>query len=215
MRTRALEICAGYTVILTYWKLRDSITDESFIKGIPYRLAALTLRRAYKKAAMDYPAFSSKMKEEMTNLAEYEHSSGHSLDQAADKFSKILEAAVPDGFPDSKRRPLLELLYHLGRWIYIIDACDDYSCDARAGLFNPIAGRFPPDADKIPASGAERLKITLTHSNNLLCSAFELLPENTWTEIVRNIIYLGMPYICEQVLKGDWPPKAKLKMKWT
>ena len=207
-RNRTLDICAGYTVILAWWKLRDSITDESFIRSVPSRVGALALRRAYKKAAGALPGFDGKARDELAGLAGAESQGGTSLDGAADKFSQILMAAVPDTLPDSQRRPLLELLYHCGRWIYIIDACDDYSEDDAAGRYNPVVARFPPDERKLPEEATERLRMTLTHSNNRMCSAFELITENAWSEITRNIIYLGMPDICRRVLEGDWPPKA-------
>jgi hypothetical protein len=92
----------------------------------------------------------------------------------------------------------------LGRWIYIIDACDDYKDDVKAGRYNPVANLDPPDCGAITEAGAARLKTTLTHSNNLICSAFQLLPENPWTPTVENMIYMGMPYVCDRVLEGKW-----------
>ena len=201
-RNLALDTCAGYTVILTWWKLRDTIADESFLKTIPHRMASLVLRGAYRKAVRDLPAFDFMVREEVARLAEYERRIGLSLDGAADKFAKILCATVPESAREDNRRTMLELLYHLGRWIYIIDACDDYVEDVKCGRYNPVAARYPPVHGRIPRDGIERLRKTLTHSNNLLCLAFELLQENTWTEISKNIIYLGMPRMCEQVIRN-------------
>jgi len=200
----ALETCAGYSVILTWWKLRDTITDEPFIKALPHRFVAFILKRAYKKAAREFSGFDAKVKQEIAALHEYEQGEDKSLDGAADKFAQILCAAAPEGDDEGKTRPVLQLLYHLGRWIYIVDACDDYKSDAKAGRYNPVARLYPPDTDSgtLPDSSTERLKTTLTHSNNLLCSAFELLPDNPWTKTVQNIIYLGMPEVRDRVLSG-------------
>ena len=206
VRNATLDTCAGFTVILTWWKLRDTIADERFIKTIPHRMACFVISHAYKKAALEFPEFNSKVNGGVSELAEYESMDGSSLDGAADKFAQILAATAPDSAPDTVRRPILELLYHLGRWIYIIDACDDYEDDVKGRRYNPVASRHPSDGGKIPDDGLERLKTTLTHSNSLLCLAFELLPENTWSEIVRNMIYLGMPDVCERVLAGAQRP---------
>jgi len=202
-RNQALDTCAGYCVILTWWKLRDTIEDEGFIKALPHRLAALLLYRAYRAAAREFRGFDGKVREEIAALREYESSGADSLDGAADKFAQILCAAAPGGVPDNKGRPMLQLLYHLGRWIYVIDACDDYRGDAKAGRYNPVAVQFPPDGGALPDGSAARLKATLTHSNNLICSAFELLPENPWTKTVENMVYLGMPDVCQRVLNGE------------
>ena len=199
-----LDKCAGYTVILTWWRLRDTLADESFIKTIPHRMVLLVLAGAYKKAALEFPEFAGRVLEEVADLSEYEARDGASLDGAADKFAHILCAAAPESAQDNIRRPMLELLYHLGRWIYIIDACDDYKDDTGSGRYNPVAARFHNVQGDVPDNRQELLKKTLTHSNNLLCLAFELLPENTWAEIIRNMIYLGMPDVCERVLNSEF-----------
>jgi len=197
----ALDVCAGYNVILTQWKLKDTITDERFLVSIPHRIALAVLSGAYRKASREFPEFDKKVREEIAGLGQYEIGEGTSLDGAADKFAKILCSAAPGIGDESKSRPMTEMLYHLGRWIYIIDACDDYVDDAKRKRYNPVMKRYPPDnMGVLPESVSNQLKTTLTHSNNLLCLAFELLPENTWSEIIRNVIYLSLPETCDRIL---------------
>jgi len=202
-KNTALDTAAGYSVILSWWKTRDTIADEGFIKALPHRALSLILSGAYKKAAREFPEFDATVKRELAGLSGYELGGrAPSLDGAADKFAKILANAAPDSMPPSKRRPLTEILYHTGRWIYIIDACDDYKADALAGRYNPVAQRAKDGA--LPVEESDRLQTTLTHSNNLIRSAFELMPENAWTETVRNTIDLGTPDVCRRVLDGTW-----------
>jgi len=208
-RNAALDTCAGYSVILTWWKLRDTIADERFIKTIIHRFASLLISGAYKKASSEFPEFDGRVREEIAALAGYESGGEKSLDGAADKFAKILTAAAPDLMPDARRRIMSELLYHTGRWVYIIDAFDDYNDDVMSGRYNAVAARFETGGKPLADDMVERVKTTLTHSNDLLCAAFELLPENVWTQTVSNIVYLGMPYACAQVLKGAWPPRRR------
>jgi len=208
-RNPALDASAGYHVILSWWKLRDTIADEPFIKAMPYRLLSVLLSRAYRKAAREHSGFDAKVRAEIAALAEYEAQAGESLDCAADKFAQILKAAAPEGLPEGTRRPLEELLYHLGRWIYIIDACDDYRADVRAGRYNPVAAICPPQDGALPKESESRMKTTLTHSNNLLRAAFELLPENAWSHIVSNIVYLSMPDTCDRVFEGSWDRRSR------
>ena len=203
-RNTALDTCAGYSVILTWWKLRDTVVDEPLFKAIPHRLLSLILSGAYRKAAREFQEFDAKVKNEVADLGEYESKDEKSLDGAADKFAQILCAASSDEESGKKSRPMQQLLYHLGRWIYIIDACDDYMDDAKAGRFNPVAEMYPPENGTLPDDSVKRLKTTLIHSNNLICSAFELLPENPWTHTVENMVYLGMPNVCDCVLEGKW-----------
>jgi len=158
---------------------------------------------AYKKAAREFPEFDRRVREEIAALAEYESQTVMSLDGAADKFAQMLRAAAPESLPENKRRIMHELLYHLGRWIYIVDACDDYRSDVKHSRFNPVASLYPPERGELPEDPVSRLKTTITHSNNLLGAAFELLPVNVWTPVVSNMIYMGMPDICERVFDGS------------
>ena len=199
-----LSMCAAYSLMLAWWKLSDTIQDESFIKSFPHRLVKTLLTRAFRKAVREYPEFSSKLKKGLSELADCEKQTEVTLDFTADKFAKILEGLLPDSLSEQTQRPLSELLYHLGRWIYLIDAFDDYKSDVKHGRFNPLTVRFQTVSGNLADDDVSRLETTLRHSNNLLCSAFELLPENAWTEIIRNMIYLGMPDICSHVLDGSW-----------
>ena len=203
-----LDACAGYNVILTWWKLRDSIADASFFKSIPHRVAALLLRRAYRKASRENSGFETAAKQSLIELNEFEKDGNAvSLDSAADKFARILVCVSEGVSSESVKRAMSEMLYHLGRWIYILDAFDDYTGDISSGRFNAVAIRYPPENDSLSEAGKDRIETTLAHSNNLVCLAFELLPENLWSQTVRNTIYLGMPDVTARVLSGKWPPK--------
>ena len=200
----AISACAGYNVILSWWKLRDTISDEPFFKSLPHRALCLLLRGAYKKASREYADFDGAAGKYLSMLSGYEKGEKTTLDGAADKFALILRSVADSVAPESTKRAMSEMLYHIGRWIYIIDACDDYEGDVSANQYNPIASRFPPEQGRLPDSGKDRIATTLSHSNNLICSAFELLPENIWTQTVRNIIYLGMPDVCSRVMEGKY-----------
>ena len=199
--SEALDMSAAYNVILSWWKLRDSISDESFFKSIPHRFASFFLRRAYLRASREFPSFSSKVREQLLMLAEYEMLDDCSLDCAADKFAMLLCAALPDTEQDFIRMPMQEVLYHLGRWVYIIDACDDLGDDIRFGKYNAIARLFPLGDEKMPDDVVNRLETTLRHSNNLIGLAIELLPNSIWSEILKNMVYLGMPEESNRVCK--------------
>ncbi|MCL2228110.1 MAG: DUF5685 family protein [Oscillospiraceae bacterium] len=207
--SRALDACAGYSVILTWWKLRDTVADEPFVKSLPHRFFSLLLLHAYKKAAREHPEFDCRTREGVVSLEAHESRQAASIDAAADKFANILRAAAPESAVESLHRPMSELLYHLGRWIYIMDACDDYTSDAQAGRYNPVLALYLPEEGKLPEGGAARMKTTLDHSNNLVSSAFELMPENPWSQTVRNVIYLGMPDARARVFSGRWPPHRR------
>ncbi|MDR0906020.1 MAG: DUF5685 family protein [Oscillospiraceae bacterium] len=188
----SVDKSAGLGIILAYHKLRDNARDEGFAKAAAAGLAMLALRSAYRKAAREFPAFDDSVRGRLDALDAAESDPDLPLDAAADKFALLL-ADVAD--TTAEPRVLHELLYHLGRWIYLIDARDDLTEDAQKGRANALTGRGIDDAS---------LEMTLTHSNNLVISAFELLAETAWSDIIRNIICLGMPVAQIQVFAGTW-----------
>ena len=93
-----------------------------------------------------------------------------------------------------------QLLYHLGRWIYLVDAWDDLGEDRARNAYNPLLARF----DGRPEEQADYVRTTLSHSVKLAISAFQLLDLGGWSPIVENILYLGLPTVQEAVLIGRW-----------
>lgn len=74
-----------------------------------------------------------------------------------------------------KRRVAEQLLYHLGRWIYLVDAADDLADDLRSGSYNPLALRFPQENGALTPEGlAACWPATLDGSVRAMAAAFEL-----------------------------------------
>lgn len=194
----ALELAADESVILTWWQLRDKIQDEGFWKGLPARGLSVLLRRSYRKAARHCPDFDRTVGERLGELSALERENCPSIDRTADTFARLLQAAAPSTGDPLRDRPLEELLYHLGRWIYLIDAQDDLGEDAQAARYNPVAARFGPQGDR------EALERTLNHSLNRMYSAAQLLSFGSRWPVIENILYLGLPLVQRAVFEGSW-----------
>ncbi len=199
----AMDLCAAQSVVLTRYKLLDGARDEGLWRGLGYRSAALALHRAYRKARRECSDFDAHVKACLTELGELEGANSPKLDRVADTFARLLAAAAPETGDPALDRPRRQLLYHLGRWIYLIDAVDDRVEDAAKGRYNPIAARFGQDPDM------EYLATTMTHSIALAQSAFQLLPRTCWSPPLENILYLGLPNVQQLVLEGKWGGKGK------
>ncbi|MCL2842632.1 MAG: DUF5685 family protein [Oscillospiraceae bacterium] len=199
----AFHQAAGFSVILTWWRLRDGVQDSGLFKGLSYRGAGLLLRRAYKKAAQDFPGFDTHCRARLEQLRILEQANSGELDQVADAFAGILSYAA-HGIDEDKERTLMQLLYHTGRWIYLIDAYDDLEQDKQSGNFNPLVARFQVGEAGLTDTDRDWISTTLHHSANLITSAYNLLPAGAWRGILENIIYLGFPAVTERVLNGQF-----------
>lgn len=209
----SLKMCAGYSVILFWWKLKDTVKDERFFKSLRDRLLLLLLRRSYHKASRAFPEFEKSVRQNLNALSVLEKSGSSSLDACADKFARITGALSSEVKDSAKRRPLEQLLYHTGRYIYIVDACDDLKEDTAARRYNPIAARYHLMTGVLTDEARVALETTLKHSCGLIGTAYELLPRNDWSSIIENIIYLGMPEVTEKVLSGAGTAKCRLNIK--
>lgn len=206
----ALDAAADYSVILAYWKLKDSIRDDGFWKRMRSRVCTLLLHRAYKKAAANAPEFDRRTWENLEDLGALEAEGSPSLDAVADKFAGILTEAAAQVEDRARQRILRQIFYHTGRIVYILDAADDLPEDLAAGGYNPLARRFNLTSGDMPEEVRHSVELTLALSQNLLRSAFELLPEGPWTGVLTNIIYEGLPWVAGLVLKGKWREIRKI-----
>lgn len=204
-----LEAAADESIILAWRKLRDDVADKSFFSGLPARLSAWVLRGAYRKAARSRPEFDGQVRGALARLHEMEAARAPSIDRTADAFAGLLRAAAPAGVDENRHRALEQLLYHLGRWIYLVDAWDDLEEDRKAGRYNPIDARF----DGAPEAQADYLRTTLTHSVKLAVSAFQLEDFGGWTAVIENILYRGLPAVQEAVLTGRWREQKRHRRK--
>ena len=200
----ALDIAAEYSVVLAYWKLRDSITDDNFWSALKSRGMALLLKRSYKKAANASPEFDSLVRKNLNELSELEKERCPSLDKTADRFAEILKSAAAGVVSEERRRILEQIFYHTGRIVYLLDAVDDLKENFESESYNPLIYRFGLSAGNMDDETAAAVELTLRHSQNLLSSAFELLPNGPWTDINTNIIYYGLPWVSEKVFSGEW-----------
>ena len=202
--TESLAAAADMTVVLGWWKLADGAADKKPPASWGCRLACLVLKRAYKKAAVRQSAFAAAVEEHLGALRQLEAENCPSLDAAADQFAQILRAIGENQPSDSRRRITGELLYHLGRIIYILDAADDLAEDIRSGSYNPLRLRFEPVDGRLTAEDERTLRASQQHSHNALAGAYALLEENPYSGILSNTVYLGLPAVTQAVFSGTW-----------
>ena len=194
-----LETAADESVILAYHQLCDAVADERFFPGLPARILRLLLRRGYRKAAARQQAFDQVVTTQLDCLRALEEEQCASLDAPADAFATLLQAAAPQTGDSARDRAMAQLLYHLGRWIYLLDARDDLARDRAKGSYNPILLRFDTNQDVDPL-----VRATLERSLDLMRSSCALLELGRQEEIINNVLWLGLPAVCQAVFDGRW-----------
>lgn len=206
---KSMASAADCTVILAYWKLKDGVADKSFFPALGCRLACLILRRHYKKAVRYVPDFAASVKENLDRLSSLEKQKCPSLDAAADTFAAILESASTCVENSTKQRVTGQLLYHLGRIIYVLDAVDDLEEDIEESRYNPLRHRYALEDGKLSREDEFSLRRSLQLSHDRISGAFALLDHNPYMSILSNILYYGLPAVTQSVFAGTWKKTEK------
>ncbi len=209
----AFALAADMSVILTWWQIQDGIADHGFCGGLKYRTAALPLHQAYQKARLLRPAFDEGTQRHLRELSRLEKEQCPSIDAAADTFAQLLSCAADEVDDSVKRRVLAQMLYHLGRWIYLIDAADDLKKDAAAGNYNPLPLRYELSVDTLTDTARQELARTLDSSIQAMAAAFELWDFGQYGPVIESTVYQGLYAVGTAVLDGTFHQKKKVVRK--
>ncbi|MBC8535511.1 DUF5685 family protein [Feifania hominis] len=198
VETPAVHYAANIHVLLTYHKLVDDKLDERGVKRLLARLYLVFMGRARKKALREYGDIDARIAADLRELDEAIATPGAPLDQYADSFAKVLrDCFVPLSEDDGDRRALAQLGYHMGRWIYLIDAFDDLEQDVQTGAFNPLLRYYDFVKGENIIDFKQRIMsnitVALTDSLAFASSAYELLNLKWYKGILDNILYRGLP----------------------
>lgn len=199
----ALNYCARSAALLGYHKLQDDIDDESGWHRTRARLALPALaamrRRAVKTEGIE--ALDGEIADALDALHGLEAGNVPSVDQPADAFGTLMRALAAHGLSGTEARVAGELGWHLGRWLYVLDALDDYADDCRLGRYNPFAAARGSE----PMTAAIRTEYAHALTAELMGveAAMDLLDLDRCPDIggiLRNVLYLGMPRAAQAVL---------------
>ena len=208
-----MELAADESVILAYWQLRDGVEDHAWASGLKYRAGARLLESAYKRAAALRPEFDQAVRRQLQLLSALEQAKDPSMDRAADSFAVLLSSAAEELTDPVRKRIMEQLLYHLGRWIYLIDGADDLKKDAESGNYNPVALRYGlTDGTWTPESRRD-FATTLDHSIHQMAAAFELWDFGVWTPVLQSTFYGGLFQVGKAVLDGSFHRPSRKKIR--
>ena len=131
-------------VILAFHKLNDDVFDQN--RG---RLKRGFFKSAYKKCVKLEPSLDKIVTSMYNELMAYEKANIDSVDIISDPFGKMMQQIVHELVGDKYDDFLNELSYNLGKWIYLIDALDDFDKDKKKKSYNVFVNMYPDINDKI------------------------------------------------------------------
>jgi hypothetical protein len=175
---------------LTYYKCIDDRRDtKNKLKKLIFAVIALFFLRGKNKARAGYPELELKIKKGLDNLNGLEQNKCASVDEAASAFAELMQTAAAFGLESGAARIAGQTGWHLGRWLYIIDALDDFDKDLKNREYNVFI-EYYGNKDKF-AQDLDNIKYSLTSSLEQINAAVSLLDNSPVTPVILNIINLG------------------------
>lgn len=186
----ALDYAADVMVILAYHKFLDDWKDEKSKVGF---IGKSALAGAYRKLQEIHPDVCRKIENALNTLSELEKENSGKLDLVSDTFADIMETLFTGYDPAAdSARVLGQLGRHLGKWIYTIDALDDYKKDIEAKHYNPLIFR----ENKLEGIGDLLYNYLAEAAND--CDLLEIKKNKG---IIDNIIFMGLRERTDVILK--------------
>jgi len=190
-----LGYCASASILLMRAKLKDDISDSKGLKkAAAYTMLPLASDR---RLSTEMRRLETEISEKLSELSSLEKVRCKSIDAPADIFGEVCSLIFSFGLSDVKASRLAsEIGRHIGRWIYVIDAADDFEKDLKSGNYNPLAAVYGNAYEQESVKNALLLELAACET------AFDLIDcgDPMIDSILKNIIYLGMPAKAEKVL---------------
>ncbi len=193
--SQGLEYASFINYHLALLKIEDGIIDGNWYTKIIYRILyrILSWNRKYQSLKLKYDKVATDVALHCKDLYHLEQKEYTDYDQCSQTMGAALRSVVQyyiELFPIENADAVLAFAEHLGMWIYLIDAYDDYENDKKHGAFNPLdlVTNCPPhDYSTIIRSGEFMLEM-MTMNLTTLQGQIRFYRHR---EIIENVVRFG------------------------
>lgn len=200
---------AAINLLLVNEKIKDDINDENSWKA---KIAARFLKKYFQKCENQFP----KMAEAIA--------AGYKEMYRLEKMGSSVRA-IEDSFADMMVNTLLEcrkleeweVLYIrcISKWIYYIDALDDYEEDFNSKKFNSLHKKDAPTRDEYTKKYIRTIMDDLEYIYCDVNQIVEMMPKETKEEkLLQTLICQDIPLRTARVLSGKKLSKLKIGSVW-
>lgn len=197
---RLTDLSSAVNVELAYYKIKDDILD-----GNGGKTKLLFFKGSHKKVLKTHPEISQIIEKNYLDLFTLEKQKCQSIDMISEPFAQMMcqlgEYALKDKFSDGAKN----LFYFLGKWIYLIDALDDYEKDVKEGSYNPLYYAYgqKPTVKELFDSNGKELSFAFSDIFASLKSAMVGCKFYFNHDLIDNIILKGIPSVTLKILKKE------------
>lgn len=203
----ATDYAADMNLILAYHNLIDDWKDD---KAYSKKALAKMLDKDYERVKEKYPRQVAAIEEYMRKTEEVERRGETNLDAVAGLTGEMV-GEVFCWHEDEWAEELRTLGFYMGKFIYIMDAYEDYDADVRKKKYNPLKYTLKESKEDMDTF----VRLVLTSMMSECAKSFERLPILLHADILRNVLYSGVwsKYEILQMKKRKAEEKAKKKTR--
>ena len=185
--------------VLVYYKYTDDINDGDKGRG-----KRLWFKKGFKRVSKKYPEIVKIVSEHLALQEQAEKSKVDSVDRAADATANMLAAFSDYALQDKGTAYTRNLVYAIGKWIYLIDALDDYDKDLKKGAYNPFRLAYKAECQTALLSGKYAEEIVFIFRSIFFDIRENLaqIPFRFNTDLSDNILLRGIPAVTKRVMEG-------------
>lgn len=203
----ATQYAADMNLVLAYQNLIDDWKDD---KAYTKKALAKMLDKDYTRIMSKYPRQVKALEEYMRRTEEVERSHESNLDVVAGLTGEML-GEIFCWKEDEWAEELRTLGFYMGKFIYLMDAYEDYDDDVHKNAYNPLVYVKGESAEELDTL----LRLLLTSMMSECAKSFERLPILLHADILRNVLYSGVwsKYEYIQLKKRKIEEKSKKKAR--
>lgn len=196
-----MNLILAYQNMLDDWKDERSYTKKAFVK---------ILDKDYTRIMSKYPRQVAAVEEFMKKSEQVERNKENNLDIAAGLTGEML-GEIMCWKEDEWQEELRTLGFYMGKFIYLMDAYEDYGADKKKNAYNPLLFMEKENEQEFDTF----CRLLLTSMMSECARSFERLPILMHSDILRNILYSGVwsKYEYLQLKKKKLEEKKKKKSK--
>ena len=185
--------------VLAYYKYTDDIADGDRGRG-----KRLWFKKGFKAAKRKYPDIERIVRENLKEQEKAERANTDSIDRAADATAMMLADFSDHVLGEKKTQNTRNLFYAIGKWIYLIDALDDYDQDLKKGSYNPFRMAYGADSRKTLLEGKNGDEVQFVF-HALFYDIRENLSGIEFSfnrDLSDNILLRGFPMMTKRIMDG-------------
>ncbi len=193
------EELGALNTILLYYKLTDDIADGGKGRG-----KRLFFKRGFKRAKKKYPALVGIVDGYMKEQSRTEKAQTASCDRAADPTANMMRALSDHFLKEKKSEATGQLFYGLGKWVYLIDALDDYEKDGKKNNYNPFVLSYgKASLTQLMEKEGDEIRFLFDTLFYSIRENLAKIPFAFNRDLTDNIILLGLPAETNRVMRGE------------